>query len=70
MEDVFGPRSDEFKGQGHQGQKRYFSALSAACVPLMFGRTSLVSSLTVFMKVKLASYWTVNSERVGRVVRS
>ena len=33
------------KGQGHQGQKRHFSALLAACVRFMFGRTSLASSL-------------------------
>ena len=46
------PRSDEFegqtvkvKGQGHQGQKRHFSAHSAACVRFMFGTTSLASSL-------------------------
>ena len=29
------------KGQGHQGQKRHFSALSAACVRFMFGKISL-----------------------------
>jgi len=33
------------KGQGHQGQKTAFLALSAACVRFMFGKTSLASSL-------------------------
>jgi len=54
MEDVFGPslkqvwRSrSKVKGQGHQRQKKeFFSALSAACVRFMFGKTSLGSSLT------------------------
>jgi len=32
------------KGQGHQGQKRHFSALSAACVRFMFSKISLASS--------------------------
>jgi len=32
------------KGQGHQGQKRHFSALSAACMRFMFCKTSLASS--------------------------
>ena len=32
------------KGQGHQGQKRHFSALSAACMRFMFDKTSLASS--------------------------
>jgi len=32
------------KGQGNQGQKRPFSALSATCVLFMFGKTSLASS--------------------------
>jgi len=32
------------KGQGHQGQKRHFSALSAACVRFVFGKTSLAST--------------------------
>jgi len=31
------------KGQGHQGQKWHFSALSAACVQFVFGETSLAS---------------------------
>jgi len=30
---------------GHQGQKRHFSALSATCVWFMFGKTSLAFSL-------------------------
>jgi len=42
--DVFGPRSDEFEGQGHQGQKWQFSALSAACMRFMFRKTSLACS--------------------------
>jgi len=29
------------KGQGHQGQKRHFSALSAACVWFMFGKSQI-----------------------------
>jgi len=32
------------KVSGHQGQKRRFSTLSAACVRFMFGKTSLASS--------------------------
>ena len=35
----------EVKGQGHQGQKRHFLALSAACLWSMFGKTSLASSI-------------------------
>jgi len=35
------------KGQGHQGQKRHFSALSAACVRFVFAKTSLASSFFV-----------------------
>jgi len=31
----------QVKSQGHQGQKRHFSALSAACVRFVFGKTSL-----------------------------
>ena len=46
------PRSDEFEGQvlkvkGQRSKspgKRHFSALSAACVRFMFGKTSLASS--------------------------
>jgi len=42
------PRSDDSEcqgqGQGHQGQRRHFSALSAACVRFMFGKTSLAFS--------------------------
>ena len=49
------------KGQGHQGQKRHFSALLAACVRFMFGRTSLASSLVyvgfvVFSERELSLY--------------
>jgi len=46
-EDVFGPslgrvwRSIKVKGQGHQVQKRQFSALSVACMRFVFGKTSL-----------------------------
>ena len=36
------------KGQGRQGQKRHFSALSVACVWFVFGRTSLTSSFLSF----------------------
>ena len=32
------------KGQGHQGQKKTFLALSSACVQFVFGKTSLASS--------------------------
>jgi len=31
------------KGQGHQGQKRHFSAPLAACMQFTFGKTSLAS---------------------------
>jgi len=37
------------KGQGHQGQKRHFSALSAAIMWFMFGETSLASSFSSFL---------------------
>jgi len=36
--------SDEFEGQGHQGQNIAFLALLAACMRIMFGKTSLASS--------------------------
>jgi len=39
------------KGQGHQGQKRHFFALSAACVLFMFGKTSSASSPSRFIFV-------------------
>jgi len=42
------PRSDEFQGQGHQGQKRHFLALSAACVRFMFLKTSSACSYDTF----------------------
>jgi len=32
------------KGQGHQGQKTEFLALSVACVQFLFGKTALASS--------------------------
>jgi len=35
------------KGHGHHGQKRHLSALSAACVRFVFGKTSFASSLTL-----------------------
>jgi len=35
------PHSDEFEGQGHQGQKRHFSDPSAAFVWFLFRKTSL-----------------------------
>ena len=54
-EDVFGPalggvsRSrSKIKAQGHQGQKTAFSALSAACMRFLFGKTSLASSFQFF----------------------
>ena len=34
-------RTSQGQGQGHQGQKRHSSGLSAACVRFMFGETSL-----------------------------
>ena len=37
------------KGQGHQGQKRHFSAVKAACVQFMFGKTSLASSFSFLL---------------------
>ena len=42
------PGSDQFEGQGqgYQGQKQYFSALSAACVRFVFSKTSLASSFS------------------------
>jgi len=36
------------KDQGHQGQKRHFSAFSAACVRFIFGKASLASSFILF----------------------
>ena len=35
------------KGQGHQGQKTAFSALSAACVRFVFGKTSLAQAFRI-----------------------
>jgi len=40
------------EGQGHQGQKTAFSALSAACVRFVFGKTSLASSLFIYFAEK------------------
>ena len=37
------PRSDEFEGQGHQGQKRHFSALRRPACSFCLAKTSLVS---------------------------
>jgi len=42
----------KIKGQGHQRQKRHFSALSAVCVRFMFGKTSLVS-IQSLLKVRI-----------------
>jgi len=39
----------EVNGIGHQGQKRHFSAVLAACVRFMFGKTSLASSFYIFL---------------------
>jgi len=41
------------KGHGQQGQKRHFSALSAACVPFIFGKTYLASSLLLLLLLLL-----------------
>jgi len=48
-------RSDEFEGRGQRskvkvtGTKTAFSALTAACVRFMFGKTSLASSFDFFL---------------------
>jgi len=48
------PCSDKFECQGHQGQKQLFSALSAACVWFMFGKTFLASSFDIiYLAVEL-----------------
>jgi len=54
-EDMFGPSLGwvwrsllKVKRQRLQGQKRHFSALLAACVRFMFGKTSLASSFLSF----------------------
>jgi len=58
------PRSDEFKGQGHQGQKSHFSTLSAACMRFTFGKTSLANSLKIlahrYQVIQLSSIENVN----------
>jgi len=46
----FVSRSDEFEGEGHQGQKTAFSALSAACMQFMFGKTSLASNVYFYFR--------------------
>ena len=46
------------KGQGHQGQKRHFLALSAACLWSMFGKTSLASSILLVYFMSFVS-WVV-----------
>jgi len=65
------PRLDEFEGQGHQGQKTVFLALSVACVRFMSRKTSLPSSFfavfIVHLPIKafchvfsLLSFWVLN----------
>ena len=49
---------DEFEGQGHQGQKMAFLALSAACMQFIFGETSLASSF-------LLSYFSILCGKAG-----
>ena len=51
------------KGQGHQGQKQHFLALSAACVWFMFGKTSLASS---FISVCIYCPFSTLTLLVGR----
>jgi len=41
----------QVKGQGHQGQKMAFSAFWAACVWLLFGKTSLASSSSLVLQL-------------------
>ena len=54
------PRSDKFECQGQRsrslGTKRHSSALSAACVRFMFGKTSLASSFVFLL-------WRASSEQ-------
>jgi len=45
--------SSKVKGRGHQGQKKAFSALSAACVPFMLDKTSLASSSDEILLLRL-----------------
>jgi len=47
------------KGQGHQGQKPAFLALSATCVRFMFGKTSLASSFK-FCRFTALAYTTLD----------
>ena len=56
--DVFGPSlggirmsGSTVKGQDHQEQKWHFSALSAACVRFLFGKTSLASTYIYYYDV-------------------
>ena len=68
IEVVFGPSTGrvwrsrwKVKGQsqGHQGQKRYFSALSAAWVQFMFGKTSLASSFVCLFTFSILRVFSV-----------
>ena len=52
-------------GQGYQEQKRHFSAISAACVRSMFGKTSLTCSFIAVIK-----YWCSMLTSVVRCVFS
>jgi len=44
------------KDQGQQGQKQHFSALLAACVRFMFGKTSLASGLFLVFEPEISVY--------------
>ena len=46
------------KDQDDQGQKRHFSALSAACVRFMFGKTSLACSLVLLLHKCISRFLT------------
>jgi len=52
------------KGQGHRGQKRYLSALSAACVRSMFGKISLASGFNVLCISVSKAIYNILSESV------
>ena len=49
------PHSDEFEGQGQRsrspGTKNAFSALSAACMQFVFGKTSLASTIVAAVMI-------------------
>jgi len=47
----------QVKGQGHEGEKWYFSAYSAACMRIMFGKTSLAFSITFNFFSTVLSNW-------------